>query len=144
MRSTTSKAIVTLLLSFVIILLVAMLVKSINTFSREQSGKDARDFERLTHVNILASAIKLYLAGHGSNRKIILSSNPIHICRSEIFSECGDLLDLRPLLDSYLIAIPADPKAHFGADSQYTVQFLSGKVIVSAPLAELGTVSATR
>ncbi len=106
---------------------------------------DSRNQIRKDDLSKLTSALNGYIADHGS-LPIKIAATPKAIC-SSISATCtrAKLVDLNFLTASgtYLTSLPSDP---VGVHSQYSSGFLiakdpaTGKIVVSAPNAELGAV----
>lgn len=112
---------------------------------RELAAKEVRDLERITHVNTIASAVAAYRSDHAEKLPILLGQNDKYICRSESFENCEDMIDLRFLLNSYIVALPSDPSAPTGVNTYYMIRVDDeAQIVVSAPKSETGPISATR
>jgi len=136
-----------LILSFALILVAAVGVVAFRwkvNSDQVLAYKEQRDFDRLTHVNTLASAVREYMTEYNGKQPGLISNEPKYICRSDLFDNCEDLVDLRPLLSSFIIAIPSDPTAEVGPNTHYLIEIEDGKVVVSAPEAETEEILATR
>ncbi len=140
-----AKALVAVLFLFVIVTFVVRVYRTQILETREVAAKEVRDVERITHVNTIASAVAAYRDDHAGNLPGSIDTNDQYICRSELFSECSGLLDLKPLLNAYIVAFPSDPSTPTGANTFYMIRIDSdNQIIVSAPKAETKPVSATR
>ena len=120
---------------FSVILFYIFYVQQIKN-QREISVSESRNFDRLTHVNILASAIDIYRKKEGKLPGEI-TSNPRIICRSDVDTFCADMVNLSPLLNKYLVTFPIDPLGSTVLGTGYVVsKNKRGEIIVSAPNAE--------
>ena len=142
---TIVKGLIAGFLILVFTILVVKIYRSQISQEREMASKEVGDFERLTHVNTLVSAVAAYRNDHAGELPGPIGSDGKYICRSEVYSDCTDLVDLRPLLKSYILAFPSDPSAPIGANTYYLIKVDDkGQIIVSAPRSETKPISATR
>ena len=113
--------------------------------TRDVAAKEVRDLERTTHVNTISSAVAAYRSDHSGKLPALLDQSDKYICRSELYSDCKDMIDLRSLLTSYIVAIPSDPSAPTGANTYYMIRVdKEGQIFVSAPKSETKPILATR
>jgi len=145
MGSSLLKGIISATLFFVGIFLISMVYKTQISTQRDAAAKEERDFERTTHINTIASAVAAYRDDHSRQLPALIGSEDKYICRSELFSDCGDLVDLRSLLSTYIVAFPSDPSAPFDSNTYYMIKINgSGQIVVTAPLSETQPIIATR
>lgn len=102
-----------------------------------------RDAQRRSDVNTLLNAVYQYAIDHEGKLPVgIPYGTGKPICRSKM-SCSGVNLDV--LLESYLVEVPVDPDASDRKTSGYTIfQDRTGRVTVSAPLADTEAISITR
>ena len=112
--------------------------------SRETTSQEIRDYERLTHVNVIAEAIRLYFLEH-KRLPADITRDAVFICSSIKNIDCADdQLDLSILLKGYLALIPSDPQSGFDNNTFYQV-LLDGDVVnVIATKSEIEEISASR
>ncbi len=138
-----------LLVIGIIAILASIVIVAINP--TKQLG-DARDAQRRSDVNTILNAVYQYAIDNNGNLPSgIPTTTAKMVCQSSLdpatCEGAGYLgVNLRMLTGAYLTGIPKDPKVtSTGTGARYNiVQDANGRITVSAPGAERGTISVTR
>ncbi len=132
-----------------IVLLLAVVTAGFITFRNYQTDirkialQEERDFVRLTDVNVIAGAISKYSLQGGSAEELGIGEEPRFICKLNN-TDCKNYINLKPLINLYLVDVPSDPGLLDAHNAGYMVQMHNGDLLVSAPYAELEDISAMR
>lgn len=100
----------------------------------------SRNSVRQANINTILNASWQYGVDNKGSLPENITANLSEICKTEAVS-CAGLIDLSVLTDDgkYVVKIPEDPKSASANGTGYYVQKLSnGRLLVSAPNAELG------
>jgi len=107
---------------------------------------DTRNAQRNVDVNTILNAVYQYALDNNGALPTDITSTVTEICKSDGIAVCTSLVDLTDLIDTYIVAIPADPTGVTINGVGYTISSTaSGRVTVDAPDAENNaTISVTR
>ena len=107
----------------------------------------ARNNQRTSHINIIASAVRERIIDHHGVFQTDCPSGPLPTSTTQMGSGSGNY-DIEPcLVPVYLTVMPLDPANGTSSATGYSVLYntTTTQVIVSAPNAELGqAISVTR
>ncbi len=132
------KKILELLLGTVAAVILASIV--VIAVSPERKLSATKNSERVSHINMLASAIESYAAYNNGALPVTVPSEPTEICQSAA-ADCEGYVDLSMLTDygTYLTMLPNDPATISDKGTGYQIaRDTDGHVVITAPLAENG------
>ncbi|MEI8103719.1 MAG: type II secretion system protein [Candidatus Moraniibacteriota bacterium] len=104
-----------------------------------------RDAQRQSNVNTILNAVYQYAIDNNGTIPASITTTSTAICKTG--GTCTGLVDLGVLTASekYITAIPADPTSSTANSSGYNIlKTVNGRITVTAPSAEQGTISVTR
>lgn len=137
-----------LLVIAILAILAAIVIVAINP------GKqlaDSRDAQRRADVNTILNAVYQYSIDNDGDLPgpSTIPAATEELCRSGsgLTPDCTGLIDLSDVTanETYLVSLPFDPQETNTNQTGYEIrQTGNGRVTVSAPLAENGTISVTR
>lgn len=151
MRKTNDKySAFTLIEVLIVIALIAILAAiTIIAINPQQNFQDARNTQRSADVNTILNAITQFSARQGNLITDLDGGNGLPDCTTpgaaNIGTGTGNANLVGELVPTYVVSIPIDPQGTGETDTGYTVCTTgTGRVRVSAPLAESTTISVER
>lgn len=104
-----------------------------------------RDAQRQSNVNTILNAVYQYAIDNSGTIPASITTTSTAICKTG--GTCTGLVDLGVLTASekYITAIPTDPTSSTTNSTGYNIlKTANGRITVTAPSAEQGTISVTR
>jgi len=102
----------------------------------------ARNAARWSNVNTVLNAAWQYGVDNQGALPATITATPTEICKTNAI-DCTGLVDLSVLTDNalYVVKMPEDPQGGLVTNGAgYLISTINGRVLVSAPKAELGAV----
>ena len=103
----------------------------------------SRDAKRQSDIQSILNAVYQYAIDHNNLPTSIPTGSTQEICTLAA-SPCTNAVDLRSLSGVYLVSIPIDPHGTGTGTAYFIGRDPSGRLTVSAPLAETTTISISR
>jgi len=126
--------------AFFILIIIA---GSVYLYNPQKKLLERRNAQRRSDVVNILNSVYQYSLDHSGELPFSITSEPKKICKTRAQS-CDGLVDISDVINNkkYLLsAVPIDPKEKDANSSGYEISKLSsGRISVSAPLAENGAV----